>query len=1169
MSGLDLQNLRNKSREIIKAEIGALLFNLGKTHIGFWEKRKRGEQGEVIQYFCIDEDLFRNTYGYKKFSSYKDYFEEDKDTSENNFKIDLNRVDNGLEKFFYETTVDLGLADNGANLKLSDIVYGGESKKELVKRIMFRGCENINSGIDKGAPREEQQLAHLSISNPFGTFKEKMKEDMLDRQRLCFLQRLWNKLKGMPDNPDALTHKEWVEIRNFIINEIKSWYCHLLSDSRFPINDVTLWDQAYMTASMFKSALAAVCLDRNNYDLYKKKPHSIKWNVLGIQYDKLGLAEKALKPYFIKWYRDAVERVDNQIKQVIEEEYALGNEIYRDETGIYFLFPENASAPGSNSELLELHSSLQAVKDSILMIFKDNFEGEIFPSIYLTKPSRGTMNLAYLLDKAKENFTRPCFPESFKGCSYFADTEGQTGSSLRNKTYVGLCQICGMRLAQKDTENLILCEECSKKKKSRFREWLNSINGETVWTGDLQDENGRIALVTLKFELKEWLNGNLVNTTLTNETEWKDDLDHMIKLLKIMREICLPQDIKSYRGFYQRAENEIKKFLSFFDKDGIRKPFFKIINKKITQVNNFNNLKKEEEKPIFNRYFYDYVQEVFGNISGIDAAEKKITERDLGKNEFGSSHDEKISTVKGIFAFSYIQEQMKNVLLERSIGDRWENLIEDKLGGNVNFEERKILWNQLSDEQIEFFAEILLQFIVRKNPSPARFRRIWETTEMFFIQLRKRLKDMMGVPQWRVKRIIWDNVVADADKAKRNKEYNYQGLDFWVDDRGNAYLISSIEKALSILARRELKEKLNTKDEDKIKEIHEKIINKNTDWLEKEIEAKEAEVRHKRDSDKISIKLNSEKARYEEYQPYFSIIEPTPVSWQFIIPAQFLDKLIENVQKEYKREFKYVMGKLPLHIGIIIQDYKKPLYVGIKALRKIRRDIKSLDGIEEITDAKTLKMLKEEGLYYAGIYEESEELEDLYSLYPRSENTGKYEFYIDPLKSKAYLDTVHDSSSNTSYRFYPNTIDFEFLDVNTRRNDINYNEKGKRFLKEKSNRPYTWEEWYIFEDFIKYFDDNLKVSKLHGIITLMYSKLKDWKDDREALKTFMLSAFVNMFELNDPNTESRNEMRDSFSKLMGKSCWKDVENLTSEEFVKSLQRFIDMFEFWHKGIKRI
>ena len=31
---LDWQNLKNNKDEILKAEIGSLLFNLGKTHIG-------------------------------------------------------------------------------------------------------------------------------------------------------------------------------------------------------------------------------------------------------------------------------------------------------------------------------------------------------------------------------------------------------------------------------------------------------------------------------------------------------------------------------------------------------------------------------------------------------------------------------------------------------------------------------------------------------------------------------------------------------------------------------------------------------------------------------------------------------------------------------------------------------------------------------------------------------------------------------------------------------------------------------------------------------------------------------------------------------------------------------------------------------------------------------
>jgi hypothetical protein len=86
-----------------------------------------------------------------------------------------------------------------------------------------------------------------------------------------------------------------------------------------------------------------------------------------------------------------------------------------------------------------------------------------------------------------------------------------------------------------------------------------------------------------------------------------------------------------------------------------------------------------------------------------------------------------------------------------------------------------------------------------------------------------------------------------------------------------------------------------------------------------------------------------------------SIIGPTPISWQFIIPAEYVPNLIKNTQTLYDEYFKYVYGKLPLHIGVIIQDYKQPLYVGINALRKIRRDVKGREKLWEEIKAKDFK----------------------------------------------------------------------------------------------------------------------------------------------------------------------------------------------------------------------
>ncbi len=40
------------------------------------------------------------------------------------------------------------------NLRLIDVLKGDVSDSEFINKVMFKGCENINSGIDKGAPKK-------------------------------------------------------------------------------------------------------------------------------------------------------------------------------------------------------------------------------------------------------------------------------------------------------------------------------------------------------------------------------------------------------------------------------------------------------------------------------------------------------------------------------------------------------------------------------------------------------------------------------------------------------------------------------------------------------------------------------------------------------------------------------------------------------------------------------------------------------------------------------------------------------------------------------------------------------------------------------------------------------------------------------------------------------
>lgn len=1076
-----LENLKQKNIEILKAEIGALLFNLGKTHVGFSGWRK---------HFCtvennFTEEDFIEEYGYKTFTRYKGYYTIKNQNKETPFKIDLKSIDDKLLEFF---NVKINL-NKIKDTKIVNIIYGNAIEEiakeeninndviELVNGIFFRGCENINSGIDKGQPPEKNELEKLWISNAFGSFKEDVSIYMLDRQRICFFNKLANKINRLNKEIKDFSEEDWINLRNFVINEIKSWYSHLLSDSRFPINDVTLWDQAYMTASLFKASLAAMVLEDSNVNEYKNNPQKIKWSILGVQYDKLGLAEKALKPYFVDWYRVAVKKIDAKIKEIVEIDYALGNEIYRDETGIYFIVPENIGEKSGDGYNLELSADFCELKEKIVNAFKEIeldedkheiFENEFMPSIFVTKPSRGTMNIAYLLENSRDNFLKSVYSKNF------IDKCKEESNNAKN--YDGLCQICRLKLGIKK-EDFVICDQCDKRRISRFHNWIENINGETIWTGELQDKNGRIALVTVKFELKEWLNGNMLNTILAIIDDWNSKKEELEKNLRIKK----------------------------------------------------------------------------GN----------VLNKTMLKN---------LISTEGI---KYTLQNYTDILLtERTIGDRWEKFMKNKLENNINFNENKIEWKQLKNNQQHYkdIAEILLQFLLRKNPSPARFRRIWETTEEFFIEIKNDLKKLIGIEDWRAKRIVWENVV--NDERYKSKEYTYKGLDFWVNEKGDVYLISSIEQAIPIIG--------NIKEKDSFEKITEKIKEDKKDWI-KEFTLEEYDTKKA-----TNIKLGNSKVKYESYLPYLSIIDPTPVSWQFIIPAEYLPNIIDKIQEKYKEHFKYVVGKLPLHIGVVIQDYKKPLYIGLKALRKIRRDITSWEDIRKEVDYQNFKRIQRKYLEN-GNSKETNNPQNYYSLYPikmknetnQKEHSNAYEFYIQPhgeMKRKLIVidgmsDLQGEEYKEVKLEIYPNTIDFEFLDTNIRRNDIYY-EKGKRILGEKHNRPYTWEEWEDFKRFRDYFyndKDNRKqnINKLNNIISLIYSKIKDWEGNDESLRKLMLSAFVNTFELNGKDDQTSKEKRDYFARLFGEGMtWEKLESMKKNEFNKLLWRFIDMYEFWHKALKK-
>lgn len=487
---------------------------------------------------------------------------------------------------------------------------------------------------------------------------------ILDKNISAILKELANN-----NNNISIWHLTSLRIRAY--NLICLLYKDIPSDSRFPTNDTTLFNQAYMSTSLFKASLAGMFLSSNNrIDISNFNGSKIKWSILGIQYDKLGLAEKGLKAASIKWYKDKAEETDNQIKELIEIEFALGNEVYRDETGVYFVVAENVIGE-KQGDFYTLNNDLDKIKVEIQNIFSNNFEGEIYPTVFLTEPSRGLMNLGYLVEKAKENFLKAEIPKNFN--KYLKDDFNLNG----------ICQICGMRLASKENKENLICDVCQKRLRGRIGNWLNDSKEETIWLDELQDKNGRVALVTLKFELGKWLNGDLVNSLI---------------------------------------------------------------------IQNFN---------LSDKKYSDYVGEVLDGVKN----NKKINDTIL-KDYHSNIPNLNLRTL------------IEKWFLERSIGSQWEKFIKNNLSDSslIDFENRKINFEKLKDDDIGFLTQILLQFLLRKNPSPARLRRVWETTKEFLEDLESRLTSdlLKSIPEKRKKRVV----ITVANDSGTDGEYEWKGVNF-------------------------------------------------------------------------------------------------------------------------------------------------------------------------------------------------------------------------------------------------------------------------------------------------------------------------------------------------------------------------------------------------------
>ena len=367
-------------------------------------------------------------------------------------------------------------------------------------------AHGIVSGIDKALAGRgksgKQRKEYTFKATAFGyerkieligtTDLNKINKTQIKSIKKEFFQEIKKILENIKKN-NCVSYRE--DYLDKFISKLKEYYPKTIGETRRPINEISLYDYAHSIASLVKSNLAKMVID----GWYEPREKS-KWRILKVNVDVVGLMSKGLKIGDILGYRREIEKTYRKIKSIVEYCYPLGNEIYRDSTGIYFSCPNLENIEGLKSEIVEKLKDLNNLDFSL--------------QIEISKESRSMVILAREREESLKKIFYPHIGHTENIEKEFKESQNAGGEDI--------CPVCRIRLKPEGEDR---CKKCKERYQERAKTWLNNGNPskETIWLDEVADKNDRVALIVGQFDLKNWLKGEYIGTFVSQTfDEWKD-----------------------------------------------------------------------------------------------------------------------------------------------------------------------------------------------------------------------------------------------------------------------------------------------------------------------------------------------------------------------------------------------------------------------------------------------------------------------------------------------------------------------------------------------------------------------------------------------------------------------------------------------------------------------
>lgn len=392
--------------------------------------------------------------------------------------------------------------------ELSEFIVKHTNKDKGILGLL-QAAHGIVSGVEKNIPSEtskylQQNIPNMWLSSAFGNPEknllgnptvltdERWESLMTEVQRI--LTQLQERTSKNKDNIEDLW--KWRDDAIGKNSLLRKMFTSTLAETRIPNNDVTLWDQSYVAAALFKSAVAGAIIEGNFNWTNANLKQEAQWRLLTIGIGAEHYESRAVKIPDWTGARQQIDDFFNNVCKFVEINLAVGSLLYRDSEVFVFSFP--GERMGETKDVLKIKEWEKEITQEIdKYAQKIKFETPPYCAIS-EKSSRSLVCMTKEIQKARNVMAVPIH----RGWEITGEDQ--------NKGHV--CPVCLVRRNGEGSKKLKLCQTCKDRKEGRLNKWLQQKDKNTIWISEVADSDDRGALVTMSLDIEPWLDGTRLDS---------------------------------------------------------------------------------------------------------------------------------------------------------------------------------------------------------------------------------------------------------------------------------------------------------------------------------------------------------------------------------------------------------------------------------------------------------------------------------------------------------------------------------------------------------------------------------------------------------------------------------------------------------------------------------